>query len=132
MPGADGAPEVLGTFHPTFLYESLWCLASAALIVVLDRRLRFRRGQAFLLYVVLYTAGRSWFEALRIDDANEIGGLRVNQWVAAVVFLVALVALVRSRRRYRAEATSGRGEPLERVPFSESPGATTPSGDSAP
>jgi len=108
--GADGTPQVLGTFHPTFLYESLWCLAAAAVIVWADRRWGLHHGQSFLLYVVLYTAGRSWFEALRIDTANTIGDFRVNQWVAALVFLLALLALVHSRRRHR----GGPEEVLER------------------
>ncbi|WP_432573260.1 prolipoprotein diacylglyceryl transferase [Kineococcus sp. SYSU DK005] len=132
--GADGRPEVLGTFHPVFLYESLWCLLSAAAIVLVDRRLRLRHGQAFFLYVALYTAGRSVTEALRVDEANEIAGLRVNQWVAALVLLAAVVALVLSRRRHgdgRA-GEGGRDEPLERVPSPQSPGATPPSGDAEP
>ncbi|MGI4896073.1 MAG: prolipoprotein diacylglyceryl transferase [Janthinobacterium lividum] len=124
--GADGRPQVLGTFHPTFLYESLWCLAAAGALVLLDRRFRFRHGQAFLLYVVLYTAGRSWFEALRIDDANHILGLRVNTWVAGIVFVVALVAFVRSRRRYRGV----RDEVLVRGRLTGSESLSLSSGDS--
>jgi prolipoprotein diacylglyceryl transferase len=129
LTGADGTPEVLGTFHPTFLYESLWCLAVAAAIVVLDRRSRFRHGQAFLLYVVLYCLGRSVFEALRIDTANHVLGLRVNQWVAGIILLVALVAFVRSRRVHAADG--GQPEVLERVTSSESQTATSPSRDAA-
>ncbi|WP_432563259.1 prolipoprotein diacylglyceryl transferase [Kineococcus sp. SYSU DK003] len=123
---ASGAPVVVGTFHPTFLYESLWCLLVAAVIVLLDRRVQLRHGQAFFLYVALYCLGRSVFEALRIDTANEIAGLRVNQWVAGIIFLAALAAFVRSRR-----VNAGRGEVLERVPSSELPAATTPGGDTA-
>ena len=127
--GADGTPQVLGTFHPTFLYESLWCLAVAAAIVVLDRRYRLRHGQAFLLYVALYCLGRSWFEDLRIDAANEVAGLRVNQWVAGIVLVLALVAFVRSRRAHAGEG--GQPEVLERVASSESPTATSPSSGAA-
>jgi prolipoprotein diacylglyceryl transferase len=130
--GPDGTAEVLGTFHPVFLYESLWCFAVAAAIVLLDRRLRLRHGQAFLLYVALYCLGRSYFEDLRIDTANEVLGLRVNQWVAGIIFLVALVAFVRSRVVHRSEdgAEPGRPEVLERVASSESLTATSPGSDS--
>ena len=126
---AAGNPVVLGTFHPTFLYESLWCLAVAAVIVVLDRRFRFRHGQAFLLYVALYCLGRSYFEDLRIDEANRVLDLRVNQWVAGIVLVVALVAFIRSRRVHAGDG--GQPEALERVASSESRTATTPPGDAA-
>ncbi|WP_432547054.1 prolipoprotein diacylglyceryl transferase [Kineococcus sp. SYSU DK004] len=125
--GPDGTAEVLGTFHPTFLYESLWCLLAAGVLVLADRRWRLRHGQAFLLYVVLYTAGRSVTEALRVDDATIIAGQRVNTWVSAVVLLVALVALVVSRRRHG----GGPDQPLERVPSSLATPADTPSGGPA-
>ncbi|WP_380175710.1 prolipoprotein diacylglyceryl transferase [Kineococcus sp. DHX-1] len=123
---AQGNPEVLGTFHPTFLYESLWCLLVAAVIVLADRRWSLRHGQAFFAYVALYCLGRSVFEALRIDDANHFLGLRVNQWVAGVVFLIALTAFVRSRRVH-----GGRAEALERVDSSQSTPATSPDDDAA-
>jgi prolipoprotein diacylglyceryl transferase len=86
------------TFHPTFLYESLWCLGAAVVVVWVDRRLRLGHGRAFMLYVALYTAGRFWIELLRIDDANHILGLRVNTWVSTLVFVGAVVAFVVSAR----------------------------------
>ena len=51
-----------GTYHPTFLYESLWCLGVAVLVIWADRRFRLGRGRAFALYVAAYTAGRAWIE----------------------------------------------------------------------
>ena len=78
-------------FHPTFLYESLWNLAMAALIVWLEGRVRFRAGQVFALYVMVYTLGRGWIEMLRIDDAHHVLGLRLNVWTSMVVFLAGLV-----------------------------------------
>jgi prolipoprotein diacylglyceryl transferase len=97
--GADGEPVVLGTFHPTFLYEALWMLAAAVVLVLLDRRLRMGHGRVFAAYVVLYTAGRLWIEALRVDPATLVLGLRINLWVGAVVLLLAAAYLVVSARR---------------------------------
>lgn len=88
-------------FHPTFLYEMLWNLGAAALLVWLDRRYRFHHGRAFWAYVVLYTAGRLWIEMLRIDPAELVLGLRVNIWVSILVLLGALVAFVLVGRRTR-------------------------------
>jgi prolipoprotein diacylglyceryl transferase len=87
------------TFHPTFLYELLWNLAAAALIVAIDRKVRLTGGRAFALYAMLYTAGRVWIESLRIDTANHIGPFRLNVWTSIVVFVVALIFFVVSRRR---------------------------------
>ena len=86
--------EQFSTFHPTFLYEVLWCLAAAAVLVWLDRRLRLGHGKVFALYVVLYTAGRFWIEALRIDTVTEIGGFRLNNYTSLILFLAALAWLI--------------------------------------
>ncbi|AOT04680.1 prolipoprotein diacylglyceryl transferase [Arthrobacter sp. U41] len=99
--GPGGAPEVLGYFQPTFLYESLWCLGAASLLMFLDRRYKLGAGSVFALYVVLYTAGRFVFELMRSDPANTILGLRVNTWVSGLLFLagIALFQALRSRSR---------------------------------
>jgi prolipoprotein diacylglyceryltransferase len=85
---ASGDPVVLGTFHPTFLYESIWCLLLALALVLVDRRLTLHRGQVFALYVAGYPVGRIVFEFMRSDAANEILGLRVNVWTSVLVFLL--------------------------------------------
>ncbi|HYP44513.1 MAG TPA: prolipoprotein diacylglyceryl transferase [Propionibacteriaceae bacterium] len=82
------------TFHPTFLYELLWCLGVAAVLLWADRRYRLGHGKVFALYVVLYTAGRFWIEALRIDQVNEVAGFRLNNYTSAVVFVVSVVWLI--------------------------------------
>ncbi len=85
------------TFHPTFLYESLWDLGVAALVIVAERRFGLRRGRAFALYVAAYCVGRAWIEALRIDDANRLFGLRLNDYVAIIVLLAATAFIVLRR-----------------------------------
>lgn len=82
------------TFHPTFAYELLWNLGVAAVLVWADRRFKLGHGKVFALYVVLYTAGRFWIEALRIDTVTEIGGFRLNNYTSLIVFVVALAWLV--------------------------------------
>jgi prolipoprotein diacylglyceryl transferase len=92
--------EQYATFHPTFLYESLWMLVVAAFLLWADKRFRMGHGRVFGLYVALYTFGRIWWELLRIDDANHILGVRVNVWVAVLVCAGSIVWLVRSARRH--------------------------------
>lgn len=86
-----------GLFHPTFAYEALWNIGVAALVFLLDRKLRLGRGRAFALYVMGYTAGRFWIEMMRTDEANTILGVRLNVWTAGLVFLGALIYFVRVR-----------------------------------
>ncbi|WP_200209865.1 prolipoprotein diacylglyceryl transferase [Micromonospora coerulea] len=86
-----------GLYHPTFLYEALWNIGVAALVLVLDRKLRLGRGRAFALYVMGYTVGRFWIELMRTDEANHILGVRLNVWTAALVFLGALIYFLRVR-----------------------------------
>ncbi|ROR71667.1 prolipoprotein diacylglyceryl transferase [Bogoriella caseilytica] len=99
----DAYPGVL--FHPTFLYELLWNLAAAALLILLDRRFRIGGGRLFALYVVFYTAGRVWIEYLRIDDAEMVLGLRLNVWTSILLFTAGLIAyfLLGARERRRRE-----------------------------
>ena len=93
--------EQFTTFHPTFLYECLWNLAVAALIVWADRRFRLGHGRVFALYVAGYCAGRGWIEYLRIDpvQGDDVFGLRLNVWTSIVLFLLAVAFFVWSSRR---------------------------------
>ncbi|QGG43197.1 prolipoprotein diacylglyceryl transferase [Aeromicrobium yanjiei] len=99
------------TFHPTFLYELLWNLAAAALIIAIDRKFRLTNGRAFALYAMLYTAGRFWIEQLRIDEANHVAlfgaDVRFNVLTSVVVFLLALTWFVVARKRPAAPADEG-------------------------
>lgn len=89
------------TYHPTFLYEALWCLVIAAVVLVADRRLTLDHGRSLALYVGLYTLGRGYIESLRIDPATTIGGLRLNVWTSLVVGLGAVVGFVLATRAAR-------------------------------
>ncbi|SEC80645.1 prolipoprotein diacylglyceryl transferase [Streptomyces sp. 2231.1] len=90
--------RVPGYYHPTFLYESLWCVGVALLVIWADRRFKLGHGRAFALYVAAYCVGRGWIEYMRVDDAHHILGLRLNDWTALFVFLLAVVYIVVSSR----------------------------------
>ncbi len=98
---AQGLDYPAGTlFHPTFLYELLWNLALAGVLVWLDRRLRLGHGRVFWLYVFGYTLGRVWIEYLRIDEAEEVLGLRLNVWTSIIVGVAALIIFIVISRRH--------------------------------
>ena len=124
--------EQFTTFHPTFLYEMLWNLAAAALLVWLDRRFRLGHGKVFALYVLLYTGGRFWIEALRIDTVNEIGGFRLNNYTALIGFITALVWLIWliRNRPGREEVVEGIGLPA--VEYVEKRGITETASTDSP
>jgi prolipoprotein diacylglyceryl transferase len=105
--GADGQPVLLGTFHPTFLYELLWDLAAAAFVIWADRRFRLGHGRAFALYVVSYCVGRLWIELLRTDPAEHFFGVRLNVFTAIVVGLLAAGYMFWQRGRPREVITRG-------------------------
>jgi prolipoprotein diacylglyceryl transferase len=81
------------TFHPTFAYEALWDLGVAGLVLWADRRWQLGRGRAFALYVAAYCVGRGWIEALRIDDAHKLLGIRLNDFTAGLLFIAAVTYL---------------------------------------
>ncbi|MFC3998577.1 prolipoprotein diacylglyceryl transferase [Nocardiopsis sediminis] len=99
LPGST--TEYYTTYHPTFLYESLWCLGLAVLLAWLGRRYTdgLGGGRLFALYVMGYCVGRLWIEYLRVDPANDILGLRLNIWTSILVFLGALAYFVWAGRR---------------------------------
>jgi prolipoprotein diacylglyceryl transferase len=114
---SDTDGRVPGTYHPTFLYESLWCIGVALLVIWADRKFKLGHGRAFALYVASYCVGRFWIEYMRVDDAHHILGLRLNCWTALVVFVLAVIYMVVSAKK-----RPGREEVVE-------PGASDDSAD---
>jgi len=96
------------TFHPAFLYESLWNLGLAGALLLIDRRVKLGTGKLFALYMAGYGAGRLWIERLRIDPATQVGGLRWNEWMAMGLIVIGLAwFLLAPRREWPAPAMVG-------------------------
>jgi prolipoprotein diacylglyceryl transferase len=85
------------TFHPTFLYESLWNFGLCGALLWIDRRFHPAPGRLMAMYFVGYGIGRFWVEGLRIDPADELGPFRWNQWVALAAIVGGLVYLLLTR-----------------------------------
>ena len=93
----DGATCPSGTlFHPTFLYEMIWNLIGAAIIVYIGSKAmkKLKAGSLFAVYIMGYTLGRTWIESLRIDYAHEFLGVRINVWVSMAVFVLGAVSFI--------------------------------------
>lgn len=69
--------------HPTFLYESLWCLAGFIILHILAKKQYTFKGKVFCTYIIWYGAGRFWIEGLRTDSLM-LGTMRVSQLLAAL------------------------------------------------
>ena len=79
--------EQYATFHPTFLYELIWNLGLAGALVWLGHHRRIRAPGLFALYIAGYSLGRIAEELLRVDPAHHIFGLRLNLYVATLLFI---------------------------------------------
>jgi len=111
-PGNRDAISGAVAYHPTFLYELLWNLGVAAVLLFADRW-RLGGGRVFALYVALYAVGRFWIEGLRIDDAQHVGILRLNQVVMVVVLAGAVAYLYRRRGVGREGVVEASSEQME-------------------
>ena len=100
--------------HPTFLYESLWCLAGFIMLFRYFKKRKFN-GDIALRYMVWYGAGRFWIEALRTDSLMLVPsiGLRVSQLVAGIAVVAGIAAEIYFTRKYK-------GKPLM-VPLALNP-----------
>lgn len=83
--------------HPTFLYESLWCLMVLIIMLIYRKHKKFN-GELFLVYLFGYGLGRFWIEGLRTDQLliPKIG-LPVSQILAGVLVVVSLALIIYKR-----------------------------------
>ncbi len=88
------------TFHPTFLYESLWNALVVFTLIKLGKSGKLPSGLLMAAYFALYSIGRLWIEALRIDEASNLAGLRINLWVFSAVLIASISLLVAKTKQY--------------------------------
>lgn len=97
METVDGVSYI--QVHPTFLYESLWCLM-VLVVMLLYRKYKKFDGEVFLLYLFGYGAGRFWIEGLRTDQLLIPGcGFPVSQVLAGVLVIGSLLLIFYNRRK---------------------------------
>jgi prolipoprotein diacylglyceryl transferase len=112
------------TFHPTFLYESLWDLCVVGIVLLVGRRAHLRKGSLLAVYAAAYTFGRFFTEYERIDFAHKIGPLRLNDWTSVIVFATAVIILVVTNRG----ATPPPEETVPAAPAETAPDGSAESG----
>ena len=82
------------TFHPTFLYEMIWNVVGAVVLILVARRWRIKPPALFGLYVAWYTFGRFFEEQLRVDPSTVFWGMRLNAWVSLVLFIASSLFVI--------------------------------------
>jgi phosphatidylglycerol:prolipoprotein diacylglycerol transferase len=101
---ANRLPEYAqySTYHPLFLYESLWNLMNMYLLLVLERQYKEKLipGDLLLTYLIVYPLGRFLLEFLRLDTSM-VGGININQITMLVVMLIAIVMLILRHRKHK-------------------------------
>jgi len=95
------------SFHPTFLYESIWNLLVVFALIKISKLDKVAKGLLIGVYFSLYSFGRLWIEALRIDEASKLAGLRVNLWVFTVILITsALIVLLTTKQQPKTSASN--------------------------
>jgi prolipoprotein diacylglyceryltransferase len=102
--------ENYATFQPTFLYECGWDVLVGLLVIWAARRFLLTGDRAFAVWLAAFAVGRCGTESLAIDSAHHLFGLRVSQWVMALVFAGALGYLYLTRGS-RGPASGAAGDP---------------------
>ncbi len=98
--------------HPTFLYESLWCLLGFAVLYIICQKYRKFSGQIMLCYGVWYGAGRAVIEGFRLDGTPLAIGITLNQVRSLTLAVVCAVLLVALLNKYKKHP-----KPIEGVDF---------------
>lgn len=110
--------ENIATYHPTFLYEALWCLTLAGIIILIERRAKvWPLGASLALYIGGYCLGRTLFEYLRIDDATKVFGIRFNLMLSVVLCVAGFVWLAKLLASKNKTATKLEQSDLESEKF---------------
>ncbi len=104
------------TYHPLFLYESLWNLMNMYLLLVLERQYKDKLlpGDLFLVYLIVYPFGRFFLEFLRLDIST-VGGVNINQITMLALMVIASTMLIIRHKRVKEETVLASEEDVETI-----------------
>lgn len=101
--GMTGSGIGSSPVHPTFLYESLWCLFGFIVLYIFFFKFRKGKGEVLALYCFIYGLERAFVEGLR-SDSLYIGGLRVSQLLSIGLVVISIPLFIECRKRYKRES----------------------------
>lgn len=80
-------------YHPTFLYESLWCLLGFIILIILRKITRRKKGIMTCTYFIWYGIGRFFIEGLRTDSLY-LGNIRISQLVSIILIILGIIGII--------------------------------------
>ena len=86
-------------YHPTFLYESIWDVIGFVILITLRKRLKL--GETFFGYLIWYSVGRFFVEAMRTDSLMLTSHIRVAQLVSVVLIMISVIFVIYRRVKYQ-------------------------------
>jgi len=104
----------VATYHPLFLYESIWNLLNLGLLLLLNRKLgdKLHKGDLFMIYMGFYAIGRFGLEFLRLDT-SQINGINANQTLMIILLAVSIAVLLWRHLPRKAKTEPGTTEPIK-------------------
>lgn len=85
-------------YHPTFLYESIWCILGFIILIILRKITKRKKGIMTYTYFLWYGIGRLFIEGLRIDSLY-LGTIRISQLVSLILIIVGLIGIIISNKK---------------------------------
>lgn len=89
-------------YHPTFFYESSWCILGFILLLLIRKYIKQKDGTVTFCYLIWYGIGRLLIEGLRTDSLY-LGNIRVSQLVSIVIILIGLIGIITNLYKTRKE-----------------------------
>lgn len=92
--------------QPMFLYESIWDILGVAVLIFIEKKLRLQWGRVFGAYLMYYAIGRAIIEPYRLDAASTFLGVRVNEWMSILMFVLGAAIVYYQKRNHTGIETS--------------------------
>lgn len=103
-------------YHPTFLYESLWCTLGFIFLYFMRKRRYNKIGQTTALYLIWYGIGRFFIEGLRTDSLMFLN-LKMAQLVSLLFIIIGIIILIIKSRGSKLENKYNSVENINEINF---------------
>ena len=85
-------------YHPTFLYESIWCLLGFIILLLIRKVTKRKKGIVTYSYFIWYGIGRFLIESLRTDSLY-LGSIRISQLVSILLIIIGIIGIIKEKHK---------------------------------